>query len=419
MSLVHWRYLVLCGALVVASCGTKSSDKQAVDAKVASAVATAGPIGTVESVEVTTTGSGISREDAIRDAAIRAIEEVHGRAIAISTVSKELGSVAIVSSSSTGSSRSSANASATVTAGGRRLSDASAGIITALKIEHEAQLSGTWTVTVRASVAKYSPPGGNRTRLVVAPIKAESGTATLAQLNTIRNGIADALTATGRVAVLDRSSSEIDAELDFTASGNARATEGLKRSQADVADFVVVTQLDDFRVERHARSMRTTNREIVSYAGHAAISFKVIHLASRQILASGSFETSKSSEESLREQVDTITWKSDMLRDLQAKVSERVVSLLIPIVVVSQNGAEVTLNAGTPRVRESAVYSVVILGDALMDPQSKQSIGRQERQCCKLSVTSVSDHSSTGHLSEVPVLKVGESLEIRALVHTP
>jgi hypothetical protein len=412
------RYLTICCALMVLACGTKKSEKIASDEKAAAASETKSPIGGVESVEVSATGIGATREDAIRDAAIRAIEEVHGRAIAISTVSADLGSIAVKSARASGNASESSEASVTATAGGRQLLDATGGIITSLKVEQENEQSGRWHVVVRANVARYSPPG-SKTRIVVASTTDANREATPALLASIRNGIADALTATGRAAVLDRESTDLDAELAFAASGKATPTETLKQAQADVADFVVVTRLDNLHIDRHARPMRTAEREIVSYAGRGSLTFRVIHLASRQVLASGTIETSKSSEESLREEVDTNAWKSEMLRELRSRASDRIVSALLPIRVVSQDGAEVTVNAGTGRIQEGVQYAVVILGDEITDPESKESIGRKERACCQLSITSVSEHIAVGRLSEPPTLKAGEVLEVRPLSPTP
>jgi hypothetical protein len=286
--------------------------------------------GTVESVEVTATGTGDSKDDAIRDAAIRAIEQVQGRAIAISTVSKEIASVAIKSASSSGNSTTTSSVSASATAGGRQLSDATRGVITALKVEQESQQAGHWSVTVRASVAKYSPLGGDKPRVVVAPPHVEGDQATPAMRNDVREGITEALMATGHVAVLARSDSELDAELAFAASAAARPTEQQKLSQADVADFIVTTAITDLRVDRHARRMRTADREIVSYDGHAEMSFRIVHLASRQIVASGTFEASKRSDDSLTDTVDPTAWKVAMLREVQIKVAQQVVQAFVP-----------------------------------------------------------------------------------------
>lgn len=158
----------------------------------------------------------------------------------------------------------------------------------------------------------------------------EPGQATPAMRIDVHDGIANALTETGHVAVLARSDSAVDAELAFAASADARPTEQQKLSQADVADFVVTTSISDLRVDRLARRMRTTDREIVSYDGHAEMSFRIVHLASRQIVASGTFEASKRSDDSLTDTVDVVAWKIAMLREVEIKVAQQVVKAFVP-----------------------------------------------------------------------------------------
>jgi hypothetical protein len=331
MSLAPALARAICGVVLVVACGT-NGDKQsfAGDKSAAPPAASAAGSGTVESVEVTATGTGPSRGDAIQDAAIRAIEQVQGRAIAISTVSDGVASLAIKSDNSSAGSHATSNVDASATIGGRQLSDATHGVITSLTVERESQQAGRWNVTVRAAIAKYSPFGGDKTHVVVAAPQVEGDQATPALRTEVRDGIAEALTATGHVAVLDRSDSEVNAELAFAASGEARSTEQLKLSQADVADFVVLTTITDLRVDRHARRMRTADREIVSYEGHAVMSFRVVHLASRQVVASGTFEASKVADESLADTVDPSVWKTAMLRELEIKVSHQAVNAFVP-----------------------------------------------------------------------------------------
>jgi hypothetical protein len=274
---------------------------------------------------------GETRDEAIRDAAVRAVEQVQGRAIAVAEVSQEIGSVATqaASSGTDGSSRMSAEV--TAVAGGRQLSDATHGIISTLRVIHEVQVPSGWSVTVNAAVAKYAPRDDNKAHVVV-PLPTSDDPGVPASLRKqVGDAITDALTASGRIAVLDRSDDEIEAELAFAGSSDARATEHLKLAQADVADYLVIVRIESVSVEREARRMRTADREIVAYKGSAAMSYRVVHVASREVVESGGFTAHRSMDEALVDTVNVDGWKEAMLRELEAKVAQRVTDAFVSV----------------------------------------------------------------------------------------
>lgn len=398
--------------LLVAACGRPESAEPVV--KAPQDVAPARPqAGGIEEVEVEATGVGGTREDALRDAAIRAVEQVHGRAISMATVSIDLGSVSVQATRSTNNTTESAEARVSATLGGRRLVDATGGLLTALAVQRSIQEGGMWYVTVLASVARYIPPTSNKVRLVVAPAKDATGEAPASVREAIGRGISDVFVATGRIAVLERVADDLEAELAFATSGEARSTEALKRGQADIADIVVSTRVTTLRVERQVRKMRTAERELVSYVGRASLTYRAVHLATREVLASGTVETSKTSTESLTDGIDVDAWQTEMVQEITEAASQRLVSALLPIRVVARSAEEVTLNAGEGRLREGERYAVVVLGDLVMDPGTGESLGRRERPCCSVTVTQVTERASFGRLSEKPALGPGELLEVR------
>ena len=313
--------------LVLGSLACAKGKEKAVGSPSLPAVTTSAA-GGVEIVEITSSGKGATRDEAIRDAVLRAIEQVHGRAVSMTTVSQELGAVEKKTDKSLGPLSASKSETERVTAGGKRIEESTKGMVTGIRIVEEVEGRKGWDVTLVALVAKFTPPGGNKPRVVVGLPKGSDISADAATV--IRERIGGALMASGKVAVLDRSDNgEVNAELELAASGSAAATENLKVGQNQVADFIVQVTVDALRVDRSARKMRTSNREIVSYTGSANASFRLVHVATRQVMGSGTATASRSSDESLQDTVNADVWMREMIDEVAGKLAAQVADALV------------------------------------------------------------------------------------------
>ena len=132
-------------------------------------------------------------------------------------------------------------------------------------------------------------------KVVVGPMRFEQASLPMgdrsvaaAELSaTLRQRISDALVQTGRFAVLDREfSPEIEQELAIIATGQAPSAELAKLSQAASADLVWSARVSSLAYNRHARQLKTSDRQLVSYSGGWALSQKLVNVATRQVTAS-------------------------------------------------------------------------------------------------------------------------------------
>lgn len=306
------------------ACGTKDSSAAT---SATTDTATARTAGGIETVEVTASGNGATRDDAIRDAVLRAVEQVHGRAISMKNISQELGSVSTTKDVSVMGVGASKSQSAQLTLGGRQMLEETKGLVTSLRIIEEDEGRSSWEVKVIALVAKYTAPGAGNPTVVIGQPTGRDITDDAAAV--IRERIAGALSSEGAVTMLDRSSdADIDAELELAGSSAVSSTEALKQGQGQVADFVVKVTVEALRVDRNARTLRMTGREIVSYDGRAGASFRLIHVATRQVMGSGTATASRTSEEGLQDSVDADAWKREMLEEIAGKLATQVAQKL-------------------------------------------------------------------------------------------
>ena len=364
-------------------------------------------VGGVKRIEVTTSGRGASEPEALSEAMKLAILEVNGAVVDTASLTMKFG-LDVTNGVDTASLRGSAFADL--------VAQRSGGVIQSLKVVDVKQPrlgQKLYTVTITASIAKFEQSAEmQRIRVVVAtPQFIEAalpmGDKTIPSselAETLRQRITDALTQTGRFAVLDREASpELDRELAMISEGSAPSEELAKLGQAVSADVLLTTRVDRMAYNRHARQLRTSDRELVSYDGGWAITHKLVNVATRQVTASGSLSGDAPATEptTLSSGVDSNKVLQDMTDAMVKELVASVMKRTFPVSIVARDGTDVVLSQGGQSLREGARYTVNRLGNELKDPQTGQSLGRVESPCCELVITRVAENLSYGRLENV------------------
>jgi hypothetical protein len=186
-------------------------------------------------------------------------------------------------------------------------------------------------------------------------------------------------------------------------SGQAPSAELAKLSQAASADVVWSARVSNFAYNRHARQLRTSDRELVSYSGGWALSQKLVNVATRQVMTSDSLkgEAPPIEATTLGTGADSGKVMGDMSDALVKAVVTSVLQRTFPVTVVARDGTNVVLSQGGQAVRETTRYAIVAMGNEMKDPQTGQSLGRMEAPCCELVVDRVTPNLSYGHLENV------------------
>jgi hypothetical protein len=402
--------------------------------------------GGIEVVEVEVSGFGATRSEAIQDATLRAVEEVHGRAVAMVISSAQLGSIQFED----GRSRS-------AQIGGEALFGATSGYVTSLRILEEGEVraesptpetrrqrasavvlplillaavqaggeepaeapknisepasSGPreWKVRVQAGVARYTPRNSPPLAIVVS---VESGDAGGQWSQLLEQEVSGVLIQTGRASLVDREGSlALTRELNLALSDRSQAVDALRFGQNRVADLAILLKVDELQTRVSSQAMRTTNRAVQTARGSGRISYRVVDVASLELLGRGSVSSTRESEPSL-DRPNTSGWEADMASELARQISQRVSDLLFPIRIIDIDGLDVTLNAGEGRV-EYGAHQVFILGGDLVDPDTRQILGRRERSCCTVQIDRITERLAFGRLDRDPQLTPGEVLEVR------
>lgn len=397
-------------ATLLAACGKQEPEK-APTAPPAAASNVAPPVpdvGKVGNVTTTAQGFGASAGEAVTEAMKLALLQVNGAAIQSATVATKYG-LDVSLNQDAASLR--ANAFAEVVA------QRSGGVIQNFKLvelQEPSVLAGKrFKATIEAQIAKFTPSADmQKVKVVVGQIRFDSPSLSMGDRTvnsaevgaTIRQRISDALAQTGRFAVLDRElSPDIEGELDMIKTGQAPSAELAKLSQAASADIVWSGRISSLAYNRHARQLKTSDRELVSYSGGWAISEKLVNVATRQVMASDSLrgEAPSLAPTTLGSGVDANKILEDMTTDLVNQVVTSVLRRMFPVTVVSRDGTNVILSQGGQALKEGSRYQMVAMGAEMKDPQTGQSLGRVEQPCCELVIERVTPNLSYGRLENV------------------
>lgn len=398
---------LLAAVAFVAGCGDKneSAKPAAVPTNMSAPVP---DVGKLINVKVTAEGFGASASEAVSEAMKMAILQVNGAAIQTASMTAKYG-LDVTLGKDSASLR--ANEFAEV------VKQRSGGVIQNFKVldlQEPSLLAGKrYKASIEAEIAKFNASAEmQKIKVVVGPIRFESASLPMGDRSlpsaevgtTLRQRISDALVQTGRFAILDRElSPEIERELDMIATGQAPSAELAKMSQAASADLVWSARVSNLSYNRHARQLKTSDRELVSYSGGWAISQKLVNVATRQVTSSDSLRGQAPSLEptTLGSGVDSAKILEDMSNEMVSQVVASILRRTFPVTVVSLDGTNVVLSQGGQAIREGARYAMVTMGSEMKDPQTGQSLGRVESPCCELVVERVTPNLSYGRLENV------------------
>jgi curli biogenesis system outer membrane secretion channel CsgG len=342
--------------------------------------------GKMNYVPVDAQGSGVSRKDAIADALQDAVSQVNGAEIAAEMSS----SIKEKSSEKNGKDEYSSEESFQ-----ENVKKKTKGVIRSWKLldeEKEEGEDGLWIVNLNVTVAQYKLSKQlERLRITVAPFQI-SPTVSDSQLATqfmesFPNGLVDYLAQSRRFALLDRDFLDSQSrELDFIKRGDVRAEELAKLGNKVGADFIVVGLVEDVFKRENMVTMRSTGQQIKNVQTGARISYRVIDVATTQIKFSDTVAYDPNQGKS------TVRKMADYISDV---AGQTIVNAIYPVSVVSSAGDQVTLGQGGKTIRMGDKYNLVRYGKDIVDPHTKESLGREEIVVGVLKITNVQSKTST------------------------
>ena len=227
-------------------------------------------------------------------------------------------------------------------------------------------------------------------------------------IESLDSQLIDRINATRKFDVVGRSDlSDILKEQDLGASGNVDAKTAAKAGKLTGAKYLLVTTVDDYQDYVEKATFEGTGRSATKRVFRLSIVGKVYDASTGKLLESANFQTGNDGFKQIQEErsytVKDGELSDEMMvavsRDTAQKIANRIADVIFPAKVLIKRDKEVTINRGEGGgVAVGDVFNVFALGEELIDPDTKESLGREEAKVGKVKITQVNPKTSTAEI---------------------
>jgi curli biogenesis system outer membrane secretion channel CsgG len=220
----------------------------------------------------------------------------------------------------------------------------------------------------------------------------------------------DRINATRKFDVVGRSDlSDIIKEQDLGASGNVDAKTAAKAGKLTGAKYLLVTTVDDFQDYVEKATFEGTGRSATKRVFRLSVVGKIYDSSTGKLLESANFQTGNDAFKQIQEErnysVKDGELSDEMMvavsRNLAEKIANHVADVIFPAKVLLKRDKEITINRGEGGgLVVGDTFNVFALGEELIDPDTKESLGREEAKVGKVKITQVNPKTSTAQILE-------------------
>ncbi|MEZ6852950.1 CsgG/HfaB family protein [Halodesulfovibrio aestuarii] len=333
-------------------------------------------------VSATTTGMAASRDAAIEDALIQAVRQIKGVSLQSASVAVRAG--ATETTNGTRNTKFKAeNASVT----GMKTS----GVIAGYDIIDETNDNGLWNVTLEAQINVYETPGlapDNRRKLAIVGFKASTANRKRGVPQVFQQKLTDSLVQSRRFTVLDREEDALyQREKANWKSDDFAIAEQAKLGMRLGADYIVTGKILSYTTSCTKKTIDLTGESYFIERIAAQVSYKVIVPATMQVKWSSTVTVDKTYERDTARSSGALSAKLSSM--ISQKISTELLQAIYPIKVIKVAGSSVYLNMGGVNVKAGQRYNVYHLGERLIDPYTKESLGRTETKIATVQVQDI------------------------------
>lgn len=351
----------------------------------------------VEYKTIESSGSGTTLQNAINEALSEAIGRVNGKSI---ETKSQLNSLSVTEESNDASN--SYNSETMQSA----VNTATKGVVSSYDIVSKSESKGIWTVVVSSKIAKLKKSASaNRRRLAISPLRSSNEYFIIDGENVesskftrmLGQQLVSNLVQSRKFTILDREfMAETLGEKAMVLNGDTPTEEMVKLGQELFADYMLVGTLEDINFSTKEKKLLTSDTKIKIRSGELIFGYRIIDVPSRQIKFADSAKI-RISENDIRNIAGAFSdtdLPSSIISVSSGQISKKIMNAIYPMMLISARGNIVTLNQGGDLLKEGDSYDVFKFGERIVDPYTKESLGREEIFCGVIEVTRVNPKSS-------------------------
>ena len=340
-------------------------------------------------------GFGVTRNEAIQNALIEAIKQTKG--VSIDSQKSFAKDIAQVSVSDNGSNSRNVGVSSLSMS---QVKEATKGIIDQYRILDEKKLGAhEYQVDLSVKILGYKAPGlshKSRRKIAVMPFYSSDKYFKLNNKTYKSSKVSDMLTQTltnnmtqaRKFAVLDRSyTRDMASEMNLLSSEKVSLSQKVKLGQRLGADYLLVGTIQNAsfynKTSRNMSLGTTTNKNIVELI----VDYRIVVVGTSQIKWSDTVKAS----------IDVsgtgVSYKMLLQNSLEKVSQEITISLLEniypPRIIDISRIGNIVLNQGGNSFKIGMKFDVMKLGKKMIDPYTKEPLGRLEEKVAELEITRV------------------------------
>jgi curli biogenesis system outer membrane secretion channel CsgG len=243
---------------------------------------------------------------------------------------------------------------------------------------------------------------------LAAAVKPDKKTEMGRVIESLDGQLVDRINATRKFDVVGRSDlADIIKEQDLGASGNVDAKTAAQAGKLTGAKYLLVTTVDDFQDYVEKATFEGTGRSATKRVFRLSVVAKVYDSSTGKLLESANFQTGNDDFKRIQEERSYVVKDGELSdemmiavsRDLAQKIANRIADVVFPAKVLSKRDKSVTINRGEGGgVAVGDTFNVYALGEDLIDPDTKESLGREEVKVGKVKITQVNPKTSTADI---------------------
>jgi len=344
---------------------------------------------------------GETQRDATVAALADAVAQVNGRAVAASSSMKRASVEVGVDDESSYAWREELAS---------EVADAMRGVVDSYEILAVEPDGSGWLVTVKAMVARLVSDGSRRKPLAIIPFTAGRGEVTIfgqgwdstEASRILTQLLVDKVTGTRRFAVIDREFVEVtQAEASLkVANPLTPMTQLLELANRMVAEYMVVGQLESLTATRTSNYIEMQKREIFTDSAAATITFRVIDVGSDQVKYAGT-DVFVLADGEVPKSGGATAVGTRILEIAAEQITDAMINAIYPLLLVAIDGEVVTLNQGGDTIKVGSIYELYRYGDKIVDPYTRESLGRSETLVGEVTVERVNPKTSLARLTNL------------------
>lgn len=238
-------------------------------------------------------------------------------------------------------------------------------------------------------------------------------------IEAVDSQLIDRVNATRKFEIVGRSDlGAVLKEQELGGSGNVDAKGAAKAGKLAGAKYLLVTTVDDFEDSTERMEFKTLNKVGLKRKVRLSAIGKIYESSTGKLLESASIQVERKDDRSdstalTKNAEATDALLLDAVREAAERIANRVADVAFPARVLAKRDKTITINRGDGGgVSVGQVWKVFALGEELIDPDTKESLGREEVQVGKARITAVNPKTSTAEILDDTGIDKGAVLRL-------